>query len=108
MEKAIKRAARAASGLSVLMALALIWAGCPTDDGGGKNGNNNPIVPEAEAGDLKTETLNGVAVNFRYVPVGSFQRDSTAANVSVISNGYWLAETETTQELFQQGYCIYL
>jgi formylglycine-generating enzyme required for sulfatase activity len=37
----------------------------------------------------------------RYVPAGSFQRDATATNVSVITKGYWLAETETTQELFQ-------
>jgi formylglycine-generating enzyme required for sulfatase activity len=36
----------------------------------------------------------------RYVPAGSFQRDATATNVSVITKGYWLAETETTQELF--------
>jgi formylglycine-generating enzyme required for sulfatase activity len=34
------------------------------------------------------------------VPAGSFQRDGTAANVSVITRGYWIGETEVTQELF--------
>ena len=51
--------------------------------------------------DSKTAILGGVSVNFRYVPAGSFQRDEAAENVSVISKGYWMAETETTQELFQ-------
>jgi formylglycine-generating enzyme required for sulfatase activity len=45
--------------------------------------------------------INGVSVPFRYVPAGSFQRDSTAANVSVITSGYWMSETEVTQGLFQ-------
>jgi formylglycine-generating enzyme required for sulfatase activity len=52
------------------------------------------------AGELKTLTLSGKTVNMRYVPAGSFQRDATTTNVSVITKGYWLAETETTQELF--------
>jgi uncharacterized repeat protein (TIGR02543 family) len=52
-------------------------------------------------GTLMTRTVNGKTINFRYVPSGSFQRDSTAANVSVITKGYWLGETEVTQELFQ-------
>jgi formylglycine-generating enzyme required for sulfatase activity len=45
--------------------------------------------------------VSGVSAALRYVPAGSFQRDGTEANVSVISKGYWMAETETTQELFQ-------
>jgi hypothetical protein len=48
-----------------------------------------------------TRTLNGVNVPFRYVPAGSFQRDATAANVSIITRGYWMGETEVTQELFE-------
>jgi formylglycine-generating enzyme required for sulfatase activity len=48
-----------------------------------------------------TRTLSGVSVPFRYVPAGSFQRDDTAANVTTITNGYWMGETEVTQELFQ-------
>jgi formylglycine-generating enzyme required for sulfatase activity len=46
-------------------------------------------------------TLSGKAVSFRYVPAGSFRRGSTAANVSVITRGYWMSETEVTQELFE-------
>ncbi|MDR2094854.1 MAG: Ig-like domain-containing protein [Treponema sp.] len=53
------------------------------------------------AGALSTRTLSGISVPFRYVPAGSFQRDGTAANVSIITGGYWMGETEVTQELFQ-------
>jgi uncharacterized repeat protein (TIGR02543 family) len=53
------------------------------------------------AGALMTRTVSGKEIKFRYVPSGSFQRDGTAANVSVITQGYWLGETEVTQELFE-------
>jgi formylglycine-generating enzyme required for sulfatase activity len=36
----------------------------------------------------------------RYVPAGSFQRDSGSSNISKISAGYWMSETEVTQELY--------
>jgi formylglycine-generating enzyme required for sulfatase activity len=48
-----------------------------------------------------TRPISGVNVPFRYVPAGSFQRDNTTANVSVITKGYWMGETEVTQELFE-------
>jgi formylglycine-generating enzyme required for sulfatase activity len=35
------------------------------------------------------------------VPAGSFQRNRTPENITVISKGYWMGETEVTQELFQ-------
>jgi formylglycine-generating enzyme required for sulfatase activity len=35
-----------------------------------------------------------------YVPPGSFQRDGTATNISTITKGYWMGETEVTQELW--------
>jgi formylglycine-generating enzyme required for sulfatase activity len=53
------------------------------------------------AGDVSTHTPNGINVSFRYIPAGSFRRDSAPANISVITRGYWMAETEVTQELFQ-------
>jgi formylglycine-generating enzyme required for sulfatase activity len=53
------------------------------------------------SGAASTRTISGVSVSFRYVPAGSFQRDSGAANISVITRGYWMGETEVTQELFQ-------
>ena len=94
MGKAIKRAAKAGVGMLALTALALIVMACPLD-----KGEEGPAAPEA--GEEKTLTLSGKTVRFRYVPAGSFQRDVTATNVSVISKGYWLAETDTTQELFE-------
>ena len=53
------------------------------------------------AGTQSVRTIKGVAIPLRYVPAGKFQRDGTVANVSVITKGYWMAETETTQELFE-------
>jgi formylglycine-generating enzyme required for sulfatase activity len=66
---------------------------------GGKTANC--IITVVAPGQQVIHTLNGVSVPFRFVPAGSFQRDGTAANVSVITTGYWMGETEVTQELFQ-------
>jgi formylglycine-generating enzyme required for sulfatase activity len=41
-----------------------------------------------------------VSFNMRYVPPGRFQRDGGAANISVINEGYWMGETEVTQQLW--------
>jgi formylglycine-generating enzyme required for sulfatase activity len=56
-------------------------------------------ITVATPGQLSTRSLSGVSVPFRYVPAGSFQRDGTA-DISVITTGYWMSETEVTQELF--------
>jgi formylglycine-generating enzyme required for sulfatase activity len=58
------------------------------------------IINPPSSGDQMTGTISGVSVSFRYVPAGSFQRDNTAANVTTITKGYWMGETEVTQELF--------
>jgi formylglycine-generating enzyme required for sulfatase activity len=83
--------------LAVLLAAAPLWTGCPTeeDDGGEGGGSDMPDEP------LVTVTLNDIAVNLCYVPPGRFQRDGNALNVSAITKGFWLAQTETTQELFE-------
>jgi formylglycine-generating enzyme required for sulfatase activity len=57
-------------------------------------------ITVATPGQLSTHLISGVSVPFRYVPAGSFQRDGTTGNISVITNGYWMSETEVTQELF--------
>jgi formylglycine-generating enzyme required for sulfatase activity len=49
-----------------------------------------------------TRTINSVSIPFHYVPAGSFRRDSAPGNVSVITRGFWMGETEVTQELFQE------
>jgi formylglycine-generating enzyme required for sulfatase activity len=53
------------------------------------------------AGFQTIRTISGVSVPFRYVPAGSFRRDGTAANISIITRGYWMGETEVSQVLFQ-------
>jgi formylglycine-generating enzyme required for sulfatase activity len=55
----------------------------------------------APVGERMTIAPGGVNVAFRYVPAGQFQRDVIATNTSIISRGYWMSETEVTQELFQ-------
>jgi formylglycine-generating enzyme required for sulfatase activity len=59
------------------------------------------ITINPSPGSQLTRTINSVNVPFRYVPAGSFQRDSGPANISIITRGYWMGETEVTQELFQ-------
>jgi formylglycine-generating enzyme required for sulfatase activity len=78
----------------LLATLGMIFMGCST---GGDDDGSPVVVP----GQREIRTLSGVSVAFRFVPAGSFQRDSGAANVSVITRGYWMGETEVTQELFQ-------
>jgi formylglycine-generating enzyme required for sulfatase activity len=63
------------------------------------------ITITPKAGDVMTRTITGggaspFEIRFYYVPAGSFQRDATTGNISVITKGYWMAETEVTQELF--------
>jgi formylglycine-generating enzyme required for sulfatase activity len=83
---------------AAIIALLVVTA-CPTD---GDSTNPPPKTgSETDAGKLMTRTVSGKEIKFRYVPDGKFQRDYSAANVTVITQGYWLGETEVTQELFQ-------
>jgi formylglycine-generating enzyme required for sulfatase activity len=56
-------------------------------------------------GEGTSVSIGGIpAFNMRYVPptpAGGFQRDGTAANMTIITRGYWMGETELTQELFE-------
>jgi formylglycine-generating enzyme required for sulfatase activity len=74
-------------------------------------GCDNPSVSEEgspvtvlTAGDRQTVTAGDVTFALRYVPGtgdSGFQRDSAAANISIITNSYWMGETEVTQGLFE-------
>jgi formylglycine-generating enzyme required for sulfatase activity len=60
-------------------------------------------ITTPSAGKQKTVSpagLSGISFVMRYVPAGSFQRDSDAANITIISNGCWIGETEVTKGLF--------
>jgi formylglycine-generating enzyme required for sulfatase activity len=55
------------------------------------------------AGQQKTVSpagLSDISFDMHYVPAGSFQRDGTAANITIITKGYWMGETEVTKGLF--------
>jgi formylglycine-generating enzyme required for sulfatase activity len=75
----------------VCAAAVIALTGCGKSTGGGT----------ARAGDRVSHTVGGKTLNFRYVPAGKFQRDAATANVSEITRGYWMSETEVTQELYQ-------
>jgi formylglycine-generating enzyme required for sulfatase activity len=81
-------------GMLAALALSLLM-GCPDTSGGGDSGPG--------PGDQKAVTVSGESFNLRYVPAtpaGGFQRRGTPNNKTVLSQGYWMAETEVTQELF--------
>jgi formylglycine-generating enzyme required for sulfatase activity len=84
-----------------LLAIVLAFSACGGGGGSpGPVGGSDPIAKDRE-----TVTVNGVTFYLRYVPStgdSGFQRDGTAGNTSSISNGYWMGETEVTQELFQE------
>jgi formylglycine-generating enzyme required for sulfatase activity len=54
-----------------------------------------------QPGATMSRTIGGMELKFRYVPAGTFQWDIAKTNTASITRGYWMAETETTQELFQ-------
>jgi formylglycine-generating enzyme required for sulfatase activity len=59
-------------------------------------------VTVADDGGITIGTITkGVGYKLIPVPAGSFQRDDTEGNISVITTGYRMGETEVTQELFQ-------
>jgi formylglycine-generating enzyme required for sulfatase activity len=74
--------------------------------GAGKNEARVRMVLSPLPGDQMTRIISNIDVPFRYVPAGSFmlKQDGTG-NPSpdltmTISRGYWMGETEVTQELF--------
>jgi formylglycine-generating enzyme required for sulfatase activity len=64
--------------------------------------SNAAAITVTDPGERDVRILSGVSVPFRYVPAGSFQRDDTTTNITDITRGYWMGETEVTQELFQK------
>jgi formylglycine-generating enzyme required for sulfatase activity len=72
---------------ALMVTAAFVLAGC--DDGGG----GTTQIAEID--------LSEYGIEFVQVPAGSFQRDATEGNVSVINNAYWMSTTQITQELFE-------
>ena len=78
--------------------------------GGVSETNPAPETGSLKAGAVRELTISGVKVRFRWCPPGEFMmgspsseagRDDDEAQHKVrISRGFWLAETETTQELW--------
>jgi formylglycine-generating enzyme required for sulfatase activity len=80
----------------LLAAVMIFTLACSNPAGGSPKAASSPSV-----GDEETVTVDGVVpFTLIYVPAGSFQRDSDLENISVITKGYWMGETEVTQELW--------
>jgi formylglycine-generating enzyme required for sulfatase activity len=92
-------AATVANGVVSAAAAGTATITVTTEDGGFTANCTVTVTPPP--GTQSIHTISGVTVPFRYVPGGSFQRDSDPLNVSVITQGYWMGETEVTQELFE-------
>jgi formylglycine-generating enzyme required for sulfatase activity len=76
-----------------------------TEDGGFTA--NCAVTVTPAPGTPSTHIISDVTVPFRYVPAGSFmlrqdgKGDPSPDLTMTISQGYWMGETEVTQELFQ-------
>ncbi|MDH5717326.1 MAG: SUMF1/EgtB/PvdO family nonheme iron enzyme [Spirochaetia bacterium] len=87
-------------------------AGEYCDDGNTTPGDGCDSTCNPEAGFQKTETVNAVSFNMRYVPSKSFKIDSDSISsngiddlgTASVSNNYYMAETEVTYELWYEVY----
>jgi formylglycine-generating enzyme required for sulfatase activity len=65
------------------------------------------VIPDPAALDQETRTVGGLNFKMRFVPSGAFMKPDPMDPVGdrdlmvSISTGFWIAETETTQELYQ-------
>jgi len=57
---------------------------------------------DRKAGERMTLTIEGVEYTFRYCPPGTFAMGNEPGEVSVtLSRGFWLLETEVTQQMWE-------
>lgn len=77
-------------GMTLITVILVVVMGCtnPTSYGSGSGGG--------EIYDYTSENIG----TLKYVPVGSFQRDTTSTNISIISKPYRMSEHEITRQQF--------
>ncbi len=81
---------------SILLGILLVLAfstGCDV---------NTPVEPLA--GEQSIYTAGGVSFNLRYVPGKTFPTVEDDSGTATVSNGFWIAETEVTYELWSTVY----
>jgi hypothetical protein len=81
---------------SLIFVFMVVFTGC--DLGSGSNDTN--LNEEFTLGDKDSKTVLDISFNMIYIHRGSFQRDTNPQNISIITKGYWVGESEVTQELF--------
>ena len=100
---------------STSLGLRLVLTATPEELSGSNQSSSQKLPPpppsSRQAGDVFTVEIAGVKTNFRWCPPGEFMmgspkneegRDEEETRHKVrISRGFWLAEVETTQELWE-------
>jgi formylglycine-generating enzyme required for sulfatase activity len=60
------------------------------------------VAKDPAALDQETRTVGGIDFKMRYIPSGAFMKPEKGSDILVqVPTGFWIAETETTQELYQ-------
>jgi formylglycine-generating enzyme required for sulfatase activity len=86
--------------------LVLAFAACSSPSGGDDGSNTGGGITPPSSGDQVAHTASGVSFYMRYVPAGTFKIDRggnypTGVLIDMtITKGYWMGETEVTQELW--------
>jgi hypothetical protein len=59
------------------------------------------VHPDPVLGERKVHEINGIRFAIRYVNQGTYIKDGMQGSVGQVDRGFWMAETETTRELFK-------
>jgi formylglycine-generating enzyme required for sulfatase activity len=97
----MQRFLRGGALAGILLIFAASCGSAPPAEGGQAKAAAVTDTSGNQPGAAMSRTADGMEIAFRYVPAGSFQRDMYGKNIASITRGYWIAELETTQELFQ-------
>ena len=98
---------------TMILSALMVWRYTAVKDynEGGNSGAASANSSAHKVGASRTVTINGVEVVFRWCPPGEFtmgspenegdRNDNEMRHKVVITRGFWLAETETTQEFWK-------
>ena len=111
LEKLSARRALVAPLLVFFGLIALMYDATYAQERNASASQASGIASYARPGDIKEVELCGVTIAFRWIPAGSFKMgspedetiryDNETQHAVTIQQGFWLAETETTQKLWK-------
>jgi formylglycine-generating enzyme required for sulfatase activity len=59
------------------------------------------VHPDPFLGEREVHEINGIRFAMRYVNQGTYIKDRMQGSIGQVDRGFWMAETETTRELFK-------